>query len=144
MLSISRALSATGRQLKSSMALMTKFDGNPTAYSRFIFTFAIEQSEPDDRRKLLYLIQHCTGKAKSLIEYCLLLNPAEGLAKAKQVLYENFGKKNTIARAYIKTLLDGPDIKYDDSNALISLSQKLEECNTTLEHLHYFSDLNCF
>ena len=122
-----------------------KFDGNPTTYSRFIFTFetAIEQSEPDDRRKLLYLIQHCTGKAKSLIEYCLLLNPAEGLAKAKQVLYENFGKKNTIARAYIKTLLDGPDIKYDDSNALISLSQKLEECSTTLEHLHYFSDLNC-
>ena len=123
-----------------------KFDGNPTTYSRFIFTFetAIEQSEPDDRKKLLYLIQHCTGKAKSLIEYCLFLNPAEGLAKAKQVLYENFGKKNTIARAYIKTLLDGPDIKYDDSNALISLSQKLEECSTTLEHLHYFSDLNCF
>ena len=96
-----------------------KFDGNPTTYSRFIFTFetAIEQSEPDDRRKLLYLIQHCTGKAKSLIEYCLLLNPAEGFAKTKPVLYENFGKKNTIARAYIKTLLDGPDIKYDDSNA---------------------------
>ena len=41
-----------------------KFDGNRTTYSRFISTFetAIEQSEPDDRRKLFYLIQHCTGK----------------------------------------------------------------------------------
>ena len=84
------------------------------------------------------MIQHCTGNAKSLIEYCLLLNPAEGFAKAKQVLHENFGKKNTIATAYIKTLLDGPDIKYDDSNALISLSRKLEEYYTSLEHLYYF------
>ena len=54
-----------------------KFDGNPTAYSRFISVFesTVEATENDDRRKLLYLIQHCTGKAKSLIDYCLLLEP---------------------------------------------------------------------
>ena len=55
-----------------------KFDGNPTAYSRFISVFetTVEAVEANDTRKLLYLIQHCTGKAKSLIEYCLLLKPA--------------------------------------------------------------------
>jgi len=54
-----------------------KFNGNPTANSRFIFMFetTTEAVETDDRRKLLYLIQHCTGKPKSLIEYCLLLDP---------------------------------------------------------------------
>ena len=35
-------------------------------------------------------------------------------------------------------------IKPVDSTALFNLAQKLEECCTTLEHLHYFSDLSCF
>ena len=49
-----------------------------------------------------------------------------------------------ITRSYIKALFDGLPIKPDDSTTLINLAQKWEECSTTLEHLHYFSDLNCF
>ena len=49
-----------------------------------------------------------------------------------------------IARSYSSALLDGPPIKPDDSTALINLAQKLEECSTTLEDLHYFSDLDYF
>ena len=62
-----------------------KFDGNPTPYLRFmsVFESTIETVESDDKVKLLYLIQHCTGKAKSMIEYCLLLEPSHGFAKAK-------------------------------------------------------------
>ena len=72
-----------------------KFDGNPTAYSRFVSAFktTVEAVESNDSRKLLYLIQHCTEKAKSLIKYCLLLKPNQGFAKTKQILHENFGKK---------------------------------------------------
>ena len=123
-----------------------KFDEKPMAYSRFISVFesTLEETENDDGQKLLYLIQHCTDKAKSLIDFCLLLRPTQGLAKAKQIIYENYGKKNMIARSYINALSDGPLIKPNDSTALINLEQKLEECSTTLEHLHYFSDLNCF
>ena len=104
----------------------------------------MEATENDDLRKLLYLMQQCTGKAKSLVDYFLLLEPTQGLAKAKQILYKNYGKKNMIARLFINALLDGPPIKPDGSTALINLAEKLEECSTTLEHLHYFLDLNCF
>ena len=123
-----------------------KFDGNPTTYLQFVSVFesTIETVESDDQVKLLYLIQHCTGKAQSMIEYCLLLEPSHGFVKAKQILYETYGKRNEIARSYITNLLDGPPIKNDDSKALVDLAQRLEECNTTLEHLNYFSDLNCF
>ena len=148
--SMAESATVVANLMKEAMSKPTlelfKFDGNPTAYSRFISVFesTLEATENDDRRKLLYLIQHCTGKAKSLIDYCLLLKPTQGLAKAKQILYENYGKKNMITRSYINALLDGPSIKPDDPTALINLAQKLEECSTTLEHLHYFSDLNCF
>ena len=31
-------------------------------------------------KKLLYLVQHCKGEAKQLIDYCCLLSPKEGYA----------------------------------------------------------------
>ena len=86
-----------------------------------VFESTIETVESDDKVKLLYLIQHCTGKGKSMIEYCLLLEPSHGFAKAKQILYETYGTRNVIARLYITNLLDGPPIKNDDSKALESL-----------------------
>ena len=59
---------------------LIKFDVDPMKYSKFMTTFetTVEQVELDDQRRLLYLLQHCEGKAKSLIEFCLLLDPAVG------------------------------------------------------------------
>ena len=148
--SIAECATVVANLIKKAMSKPTlklfKFHWNSTAYSRFISVFesTVKATENDDRRKLLYLIHHCTGKAKSLIDYCLLLEPTQGLAKAKQILYKNYGKKNMIARLFINALLDGPPIKPDDSIALINLAEKLEECSSTLEHLHYFLDFNCF
>ena len=65
-----RALSskATNKWVESSLTLkpipeLFKFDGNLTAYLRFISVFesTIENLESDDKAKLLCLIQHCTG-----------------------------------------------------------------------------------
>ena len=95
---------------------LIKFDGDPMKYSRFMTTFetTVEQVELDDQRRLLYLLQHCEGKAKNLIEFCILLDPAVGYQKAKETLKENYGRKNVIARAYMNRLADGPKIKLDD------------------------------
>ena len=136
---------AESRLRKPALELL-KFDGNPLTYLKFISAFesTIEAVEHDDNVKLLYLIQYCSGKAKSIIEYCLLLEPHQGFVKAKQILYETYGKRNVIARSYIANLLEGPSVKKNDSEALIELARKVEECYTTLGHLNYFSDLNCF
>ena len=74
----------------------------------------------------------------------MLLEPHQEFVKAKQILYETYGKRNVIARSYIANLLEGPSVKKNDSEALIELARKVEECYTTLGHLNYFSDLNCF
>ena len=138
-------LQVESRLRKPALELL-KFDGNPLTYLKFISAFecTIEAVEHDDKVKLLYLIQYCSGKAKSIIEYCLLLEPRQGFVKAKQILYETYGKRNVIARSYIANLLEGPSVKKNDSEALIELARKVEECYTTLGHLNYFSDLNCF
>jgi len=57
---------------------------------------------------LLYLLQYCEGKAKRLIEHSALLDPKKGYKKAKEILFENFGRKNVIARAYVSKLVKGP------------------------------------
>ena len=92
----------------------------------------------------MYLLQHCEGKAKSLIEFCLLLDPVVGYQKAKETLKENYGRKNVIARAYVKRLADGPKIKLDDSTGMTKLAQEVQECEITLSHLNYYADLNNF
>ena len=143
------ALQTVIASLKSSVDCpkleLLKFNGNPMAYHRFMMTFAatIESAVPDNRR-LLYLLQYCEGKAKELIEHCALLEPSEGYEKAKEILYENYGRRCIIARAYIKKLVKGSVIRSDDSNALIKLAQELEECNTTLRFMKYYSDVNNF
>ena len=83
---------------------MTKFNGNPMMYSRFMGTF--EAIDHVVKCRLLYLIQHCGDKVKPLIEYCLLLEPTEIFRKAKTVLHETFERKNVITRAYIKSLIN--------------------------------------
>ena len=100
-------------RLRKPALELLKFDGNPLTYLKFISAFesTIEAVEHDDKVKLLYLIQYCSGKAKSIIEYCLLLEPHQGFVKAKQILYETYGKRNVIARSYIANLLEGPSVK---------------------------------
>ena len=81
--------------------------GDATACTRFIGTLeaTIEVKERDNRLRLLYLIQNCEGKAKSLIQYCVLLDPDVGYDKSKQILYENFRRKPLIARLILQTSL---------------------------------------
>ena len=123
-----------------------KFDNVPTKYSRLMSTFkkTIESMEDDDRRRLLYLIQHCGEKVKPLIEYCLMLEPNRGYAKGKEALHDTYGRKNVIACSYVMRLLEDPNIRHDDSKALTNFARKIEECLVTLTHLNYFSDLNSF
>ena len=60
------------------------------------------------------------------------------------MLRDNFGRPNIIARAYVDKLSAGPLIKADDANGLVTFARDVEECNVTLGHLKYFSDLNNF
>jgi len=123
------------------------FDGNPMYYTRFVMNFeaSIESKRLlSTASKRLLLIQYCDGEARKLIEYCTMLEPDLGYKRAKEVLRDNFGRPNIIARADIDKLSTGPLTKADDANGLVTFARDVEECNVTLSHLKYFSDLNNF
>ena len=95
-------------------------------------------------KKMLYLVQHCKGEAKQLIDYCCLLNPEEGYAKVLKLLKDNHGKASVIARSYCEKLTKGPLIKSDDPKGLTNLAQLIEESEVTLNCLNYQADLDNF
>ena len=82
-------------RLRKPALELLKFDGNPLTYLKFILAFesTIEAAEHDDKVKLLYLIQYCSGKAKSIIEYCLLLESHQRFVKAKQICMKLMAKE---------------------------------------------------
>ena len=123
-----------------------KFSGNPLDFVRFMKTFElnVESLIQDSSRCLLLLIQHCDGEAKKLIEFCLLLDPDEGYRKAKNILKENFGRKNVIARAHVERLHSEVNIKNDDERSLVKLAHDLEECELIFKELNLHSDINNF
>jgi len=53
-------------------------------------------------------------------------------------------RRNVIARAYVKRLLEGPNLQYGDSKDLTNFAREIEECLVSLTHLNYFSDINSF
>ena len=136
--------SAIKNELELPKIEFLKFKGDPMQYTQFmkVLELNVERAVCDPSRKLLLLIQHCKGEAKRMIEFCLLLEPDLGYQKAKEVLLNNFGRKNIIARAFIEKLQKGHQINSEDSKGLIDLSKGIEECEVTLESLRFQSNLN--
>ena len=123
-----------------------KFDGEPSKCAKFVSTFeqTMGAANLSENTKFLYLLQHCQGKAKQLIEYRCLLNPQEGYEKALQLLKEKYGRPNVIVRSYCKRLTQGPPIKSNNCKGLDDLAQLLEESEVTLNYLKYQADLGNF
>jgi len=125
-----------------------KFDGDPTRYSLFMANFEAHLESrlnpTDDASKLQYLIQHCKGEARTLIDFCSVLDFSADYQKAKQLLFENYGRLHVIARTYVNKLSKGQRLKSGDSAGLVMLAHDLEESRVALNHLKYYSDLNNF
>ncbi|XP_033102416.1 uncharacterized protein LOC117105400 [Anneissia japonica] len=118
------------------------FDGNPFEYWNFTnaFDVNIARRATDDRARLTYLIQFCTGKAKSSIENCA----SQGYAQAKLILKEQFGQPHLIARAHLKKVLNRPQIRPNDGPGMWDLGRDMRRCQTVLEQMSYSADMNSF
>lgn len=120
------------------------FGGSPTEFCKFIrnFDVNIDDKVCNDRQKLCYLIQHCTGEARACIEDCVLLEPEEGYKKARSLLFSRYGRPHVIARAYVDKLVNGPQIKVSDNKGLLQLALDMQKCEITLSQLGFESDAN--
>ena len=101
-----------------------------------------EDTEEDAALKLTYLLQHCTGDAKYLIDDCAMLDPFIGFGTAMERLQERFGQGHVIARSYIEGVTNGPMIKLNDVAALMKLQTDMVKCQTVLSRLEFTSDLD--
>ena len=121
-----------------------EFDGDPKQYTAFISAFSstITARAGAPRECLTYLIQHCSGAARSLIEDCVLLPSDQGFGEALELLKKEFGRDHIIASAYIKDLIHGKPIQPNDVDALVELSRVMRKCQLVLSHLNYSSDLD--
>ncbi|KAJ8047819.1 hypothetical protein HOLleu_06923 [Holothuria leucospilota] len=120
------------------------FDGSPEKYWPFIYSFRsnIEGKPINDRAKLTYLIQFCTGIAKESIENCILMNPPEGLKKAKLILANQFGTNHEVTHALLEKVLQRDPIGPNDSEGLRELARVMRKCEITLNELGQVANMN--
>ena len=114
---------------------LSPFDGNPLKY--FIFMQKIENNVEKDTNdyssRLQLLIQFCTGKARRLMESCILLEPQEGYWTAKRMLAARFGDVFKVSKSWVDKVSNGLIIKLGDREALQELVDDLESCEITLK-----------
>ena len=126
-----------------------EFDGNPRTFLAFLASFKtnierkLTDNDDDAALKLTYLLQHCVGDAKYLIDDCAMLEPREGFETAMERLRDRYGKGHLIARSYIESVTNGPPIKQYDFKALVKLKDDMVKCQSVLSLLNFSSDLDC-
>ena len=120
------------------------FSGSALDYCKFIKNFEtnVESKVSDNRLKLSYLIQYCTGEARSCIEDCVLLDPDVGYSRAKAILQSRYGRPQVIARSHIDRLLLDTQIKASDIDGLSKLALDMQKCEMTLSQLGFVSDMD--
>ncbi len=123
---------------------LIQFDGNPLRYFIFMKSFEsnVEKDTTDASRRLQLLIQYCTGKAKGVVENCILMNPEEGYKEAKRLLAERFGNKYKVTSSWINKISSGPVIRANDREALLSLADDLQNCEITLKATGRLNQVN--
>ena len=107
---------------------LMSFDIDPLKYFLFMRSFenSVEKDTGDKSRRLQLLIQYCSGKAKKVIESCVLLEPDKGYEEAKKLLAERFGDKFKVTNSWIRKVSDGSVLKARDREALQDLADDLK------------------
>ena len=117
------------------------FTGDPLEYQRFIILFNenVDSRIDDDKLKLSWLLQFCTGQAKESIKNCALLGDT-GYKTAKDILYRRFGAPHLIARKIIGDLKKGNSIS--KASDIQQLTDELVMAKTALDDMHMLDEID--
>ena len=113
-----------------------KFDGNPLQYHLFVgrvqdrILNIYGSSDPGHAFQILLVAT--AGRARKIINECIMLQPDAALAKAIQLLYEAFGSPDVTVKAHIKSVTEGPTIRTDE-RSLQDFFSDLVNCKYVLE-----------
>jgi hypothetical protein len=123
---------------------MMTFDGDPLKYWEFARAFenCVEREMVDENSKLTRLLHYCSGKAKKVIQCCLVMKPSEGFTRAKHLLKERFGDDYTISEAWIQKVTTGAEVKPSDKLGLMEFSDDLQSCKETLQAMDRLCEIS--
>jgi transposase InsO family protein len=118
------------------------FDGDPLKYWPFIraFRHTVDNKATDPGTKLTCLLQYCTGRAKSLLQCCLVKEPSDGYKHALELLEERFGNNFIIAQEWIKKITSRPSVK--GTAELREFADDLRCCQETLKTMGYAAEMD--
>lgn len=68
------------------------------------FENIVEMKAPTAGMKLDFLLNHCRGKARDLIDHCSFLNPEDGFVRAKKLLFDHYGDPDIVTNAFVRKL----------------------------------------
>ena len=130
--------------IKLPSAQLAPFDGDPIKYWTFIRAFenCVASSLVDDGAKLIRLVHYCTGQARKVIDSCMVMQPAEGYARALELLKERFGNQFIILQSWIRRITAGAQIKSGDRSQLQQFADDLMCCRETLVAMNACHEVN--
>ena len=113
-----------------------RYSGQPLLYHQFIRQVEDRilnvHAQTDPGHALQLLLESTTGRARKLISSCIMLPPAEALAKALQLLYKSFGSPAVAVKAHLKLVCEGPTI-HSDERSLQDFYSDLVNCKMVVE-----------
>ena len=123
---------------------LSKFGGDPMGYQYFMTMFQtiVEARVQDPIDRLILLIDHTYGEAKSIIETCLYLEPTVAYERAKTLLQENYGNPILIANLYMEKLRQWPRILEGDGKSIREFLVFLIKCESVMSDQSFTNELN--
>ncbi|XP_070546566.1 uncharacterized protein [Ptychodera flava] len=120
------------RAIKKMSTVIKKFDGNIMEYRSFIdeFETKLVPTAEDDKDKLTLLRQFTEGTAHEIVQGYAGIDASEAYKGAMEELEERYGDPNKIANAYLRKILDWPQIKPDNVTSLDKFAIFLNRCKT--------------
>ena len=105
------------RHIQAPPIELDVFSGNIIDYPNFIATFTevVDSTVTNPRGRLVRLIQCLKDEAKELAESCNHLPPAEGYARARHLLDNQYGDRYRILSHYRQELKQWPKLRSSDA-----------------------------
>ena len=125
---------------------LEKFAGDPLNFKSFMAVFDehVHRSTAEDSMKLSRLLEFTEEDALKAIRHCSLMTPAEGYARAREILEKRFGNHHVISDLIVKQLKSGKQIR--SPKELQDFSDDLSNHYATmssLDKLHEIDTQSC-
>jgi hypothetical protein len=110
------------------------FHGDPVKYHAFCQSFdhAVGNTSLNPSTKLNHLLRFCAGRAREVIECCVIMDNNLGYQCARDILEKRFGNKYVISKSWLRKISEFSIVKPGDGKELRSFADIVRTCFVSL------------